>query len=27
VWIAERLAVGTRGHVNHLVYRRRKLGG
>ena len=26
-WIAERLAVGTRGHVNHLVYRRRKLGG
>jgi hypothetical protein len=26
-WIAERLAMGTRGYVNHLVYRRRKLGG
>ena len=26
-WIAERLAMGTRGHLNHLLYRRRKLGG
>ena len=26
-WIAERLAMGTRGYPNHLVYRRRKLGG
>ena len=25
--IAERLAMGTRGHLNHLRYRRRKLGG
>ena len=24
-WIAERLAMGTRGYPNHLVYRRRKL--
>ena len=26
-WIAERLAIGTRGYLNHLLYRRRKLGG
>ena len=26
-WIAERLAMGTRGYLNHLVHRRRKLGG
>jgi REP element-mobilizing transposase RayT len=26
-WIAERLAMGTRGHLNHLLYRRRKRGG
>ena len=26
-WIAERLAMGTRVHLNHLLYRRRKLGG
>ena len=26
-WIAEHLAMGTRGYPNHLVYRRRKLGG
>ena len=26
VWIAERLAMGTRGYLNHLLYRRRKLG-
>ena len=26
-WIAERLALGTRGYLNHLLYRRRKLGG
>jgi hypothetical protein len=26
-WIAERLAMGTRGYLNHLLYRRRKLGG
>ena len=25
--IAERLAMGTRVHLNHLLYRRRKLGG
>ena len=25
-WIAERLAMGTRGYLNHLPYRRRKLG-
>jgi hypothetical protein len=25
-WIAERLAMGTRGHLNHLLYRRRKSG-
>ena len=26
-WIAERLAMGARGYLNHLLYRRRKLGG
>ena len=26
-WIAERLAMGTRGYLNHLLYRRRMLGG
>ena len=26
-WIAERLAMGTRGYLNHLLYRRRELGG
>ena len=26
-WIAERLAMGTCGYLNHLLYRRRKLGG
>ena len=26
-WIAERLAMGTRGYLNHLLYRRRKLCG
>ncbi len=26
-WIAERLATGTRGHLNHLPYRLRKSGG
>ena len=26
-WIAERLAMGTRGYLNHLLYRWRKLGG
>jgi hypothetical protein len=26
-WIAERLAMGTRGYLNHLLYRQRKLGG
>lgn len=26
-WIAERLEMGTRGHLNHLLYRRRKTGG
>ncbi|MCC6823873.1 MAG: hypothetical protein IT579_24400 [Verrucomicrobia subdivision 3 bacterium] len=25
-WIAERLCMGTRGHLNHLLYRRRKAG-
>ncbi len=25
-WIAERLMLGTRGDLNHLLYRRRKLG-
>ena len=25
-WIAERLAIGTRGYLNQLLYRRRKLG-
>ena len=26
-WIAERLGMGTRGHLNHLLHRRRKTGG
>jgi hypothetical protein len=26
-WIAERLTMGTRGYLNHSLYRRRKLGG
>ena len=26
-WIAERLAMGTRGHLNQLLYRKRKIGG
>ena len=26
-WIAERLAMGTRGYLNHLLYRRSKLSG
>ncbi len=26
-WIAERLVMGTREYLNHLLYRRRKLGG
>ncbi len=26
-WIAERLAMGTHGYLNHLLYRQRKLGG
>ena len=26
-WIAERLAMGTRGYLNHFLYRRRKQGG
>jgi hypothetical protein len=26
-WIAERLAMGTRGYLNHLLYRQSKLGG
>jgi hypothetical protein len=26
-WIAERLRMGTRGHLNHLLYRKRKSGG
>ena len=25
-WIAERLGMGTRGHLNHLLHRRRKAG-
>ena len=25
-WVAERLTMGTRGYLNHLLYRRRKLG-
>jgi hypothetical protein len=25
-WIAERLSMGTRGHLNHLLYRQRKSG-
>jgi hypothetical protein len=25
-WIAERPGMGTRGHLNHLLYRRRKSG-
>ena len=25
-WIAERLGMGTRGYLNHLLYRRRKAG-
>jgi hypothetical protein len=25
-WNAERLGMGTRGHLNHLLYRRRKSG-
>ena len=25
-WIAERLMMGTRGYLNHLLYRRGKLG-
>ena len=25
-WVAERLTRGTRGYLNHLLYRRRKLG-
>ena len=25
-WIAERLCMGTRGYLNHLLYRRRKTG-
>ena len=25
-WIAERLGTGTRGHLNHLLYRQRKSG-
>jgi hypothetical protein len=25
-WIVERLAMGTRGHLNHLLYRQRKAG-
>ncbi len=25
-WIAERLAMGTRGYLNHFLFRRRKLG-
>ena len=25
-WIAERLGMGTRGHLNHLLYRQRKAG-
>ena len=26
-WIAERLGMGTRGHLNHLLYRQRKAEG
>jgi len=26
-WIAERLSMGTRGYLNQLVYRKRKIGG
>ena len=26
-WIAERLGMGTRGHLNHLLHRQRKSGG
>ena len=26
-WIAERLGMGTRGYLNHLLYRRRMAGG
>ena len=26
-WIAERLGMGSRGHLNHLLYRQRKSGG
>jgi hypothetical protein len=26
-WIAERLGTGSRGYLNHLLYRRRKSGG
>jgi len=26
-WIADHMAMGTRDYLNHLVYRRRKLGG
>jgi hypothetical protein len=26
-WVAERLALGTRGCLNHLLFRQRKLGG
>ncbi len=26
-WIAERLAMGTRGYLNHLLDHRRKMGG
>ena len=26
-WIAERLVMGTRAYLNHILYRRRKLGG
>jgi hypothetical protein len=26
-WVAERLALGTRGCLNHLLFRRKKLGG
>lgn len=27
VWIAEQLGMGTRGYLNHLLYRQRKSGG
>jgi len=26
-WIAERLGMGNRGYLNHLLYRQRKSGG